>query len=309
MNPIHLDLNKLEVLREAARSGGYTAAAARLHLTPSAVSHAIRKLEAGLGRALVEWRGRRLTLSDDGEYLYRVCERVFGELDEAGERLAGKAALLEQTVVLGATVEFGSHVLIRKLRPLLEAHPELRLDFLFSHELTGPLLRDEIDLAVDCRPHPNAVVERTSLFREKYAVVAAPAFLKRHPVSAPRDLEGLPVLSLDKEGHWWRNMLEAAPPSGRPVFRRVIAVNHIRGMINAAAEGLGVALIPKYAVLDDLERGRLRVLFPGLKLLEDRFCVYQKRARAGRAKNRLVTRFLTGMKVDEFGDAMGPARR
>jgi DNA-binding transcriptional LysR family regulator len=104
-------------------------------------------------------------------------------------------------------------------------------------------------------------------------------------------------------------MLEAVPRGGRPVFRRVIAVNHIRGMINAAAEGLGVALTPKYAVLDDLERGRLRVLFPGLRLLEDRFCVYQKRARAGRGKNRLVTRFLTGMKVDEFGDAIGPARR
>ncbi|MCX5795981.1 MAG: LysR family transcriptional regulator [Elusimicrobia bacterium] len=309
MNGFHLNLNKLEVLREAARSGNYTAAAERLHLTPSAVSHAIRKLEAGLGRSLVEWRGRRLALTDDGEYLYRVCERVFGELDEAAERLARSEGGIEKAVVLGANVEFGSHVLIRKLRPLLEAHPELRVDFLFSHELTQPLLRDEIDLAVDCRPHQNPAVESISLFREKYAVVAAPSFLKRNPVSTPRDLERLPVLSLDKEGAWWRNMLEAVPQGGRPVFRRVIAVNHIRGMINAAAEGLGVALTPKYAVLDDLARGRLRVVFPGLKLLEDRFCVFQKRARAGREKNRLLTRFLTGMTVGEFGDAIGRAPR
>ena len=304
-----LDLNKLQVLREAARSGNYTAAASRLHLTPSAVSHAIHKLEAGLGRALVEWRGRRLTLTDEGEYLYRVCERVFGELDEAAERLAGKDAGIEKTVVLGATVEFGSNVLIRKLRPLLEAHPGLRVDFYLSHELTQPLLRDEIDLAVDCTPHPNPAVERISLFREKYVVVAAPAFLRRHPVATPRDLEKLPVLSLDKEGGWWRNMLGAVPRDRRLVFSRIVAVNHIRGMINAAAEGLGVALTPKYAVLDDLERRRLRVIFPGLKLLEDHFCVYQKRARAGREKNRLITRFLTSMKVDEFGDAIGPAPR
>ncbi|MDD5629448.1 MAG: LysR family transcriptional regulator [Elusimicrobia bacterium] len=304
-----LELNKLEVLREAARSGNYTAAAARLHLTPSAVSHAIRKLEAGLSRELVEWRGRRLVLTDEGEYLYRVCERVFGELDEAGERLAGRDAGIEKTVVLGATVEFGSTVLIRKLRPLLEAHPELRLDFYFSHELAQPLLRDEIDLAVDCRPHPNPAVEGTLLFREKYSVVAAPAFLKRHPVLKPLDLERLPVFSLDKEGRWWRNMLEAVPQGGRPGFGRVIAVNHVRGMINAAVEGLGVALLPRYTILDELAMGRLRMLFPELKLLEDRFCVYQKRARAGREKNRLLARFLTSMRVDEFGDAIGPSPR
>ena len=302
-----LELNKLQVLLEAARRGNYTAAASRLHLTPSAVSHAIRKLEAGLRRELVEWRGRRLTLTDDGEYLYRVCERVFGELDEAGERLSGGTALIARTVVLGATVEFGSHVLIRKLRPLLEAHPELRLDFFFSHELTQPLLRDEIDLAVDCRPHPNPAVESISLFREKYSVAAAPGFLRRHPVAKPLDLERLPVLSLDKEGRWWRNMLEAVPRDGRPAFGRVIAVNHIRGMINAAVEGLGVALLPRFTMLDELSTGRLQVLFPRLKLLEDRFCLYQKRARAGREKNRVLTRFLTSMRVDEFGDAIGPA--
>ena len=151
-------------------------------------------------------------------------------------------------------------------------------------------------------------MDRISLFREKYAVVAAPAFHKRHPVPAPLALGPLPVLSLDKEGRWWRNMLEAVPQAGRPEFRRVVAVNHIRGMINAAVEGLGVALLPRFTILDELARGKLRALFPGLKLLEDRFGIYQKRARAGREKNRLLTRFLTGMKVDEFGDAMGPAR-
>ena len=300
MKNIHLELNKLQVLREAVRSGNYTSAASRLHLTASAVSHAIRKLEAGLGRGLVEWRGRRLVLTDDGDYLYRVCERVFGELDEAGERLSGRKAGT-MAVVLGATVEFGSNVLIRKLRPLLEAHPELRIDFHFSHELTGPLLRDEIDLAVDCRPHPSPAVEEISLFREKYSVVAAPELLRRHRVRTPLDLETLPVLSLDKEGRWWRNMLEAIEPGMRPVFSRIVAVNHIRGMINAAAEGLGAALLPRFTILDELAAGRLRVVFRELKLLEDRFCIYQKRARAGREKNLLVTRFLKRMKVDEFG--------
>ena len=302
-----LDLDKLHSLLETARCGSYTGAASRLNVTPSAVCHAVRKLEAGLAKKLIEWHGRRLILTDEGEYLYRVCERIFAEVDEAGHRLAGGPSGLEQAFVLGATVEFGSNVLIRKIRPLLESHPELRIDFHFSHDLTQPLLRDEIDLAVDCRPHPNPAVERIALFREKFVVVASPRFLKSHPVVTPLDLERLPVLSLDKEGHWWKNMLHAVPHETRPAFRRVIAINHIRGMINAAVEGLGIALMPKFTILDELSRGTLLPLFPRLKLLEDRFCIYQKRARAGREKNRLVTRFLMGLKVDEFGDAMGRA--
>jgi len=299
---MRFDLNKLEILMEAVRRGNYSAAARQLHLTPSAVSHAVAKLEAGLGFDLVEWRGRELVLTDEGRLLYETCERVFPEVYEAEARILGGRA--EKALVLGATVEFGSSVLVRKLRPLLEAHPELRVDFYFSHELAQPLLRDEIDLAVDCLPHTDPGVECAQLFRERYAVVASPAFLARHRVRSPLDLERVPVLSLDKGGEWWRNMMGAVEPGRRPAFRRVVAVNHVRGMINAALAGYGAAFLPKYCVLGELSRGRLKALFPRLRLLDDRFCLYQKRSRASREKNQLLTRFLKGLKVDEFGDAL-----
>ena len=61
-----LDLSKLEVFLEATRDGNYTAAARRLHVTPSAVSHAVRKLEESVGRDLVEWRRRRMALTGEG---------------------------------------------------------------------------------------------------------------------------------------------------------------------------------------------------------------------------------------------------
>jgi LysR family transcriptional regulator for metE and metH len=70
-----LDLAKLEVFLEAARTGNYTVAAKRLHVTQSAVSHAIRKLEASLGHHLVEWRRRHFTLTGEGHYLLEVAER------------------------------------------------------------------------------------------------------------------------------------------------------------------------------------------------------------------------------------------
>jgi len=183
------------------------------------------------------------------------------------------------------------------------------VDFRFTNDLQGPLLRDEVDLAVDCRPHHHPTVHRTELFREKYVVVAAPGFLARHPVRTPLDLARVPVLSLDADGQWWTNLLSALPATRRPALGRIVVLDHVRGMIQATLDGYGVSLLPKYALLPELGRGALTVLFPRLRLLEDTFCVYQKTARLTRPGNRLLTDLLAGMDVREFGDAIGAAAR
>jgi DNA-binding transcriptional LysR family regulator len=307
--PVRLDLGKLEVFLEATRCGNYTAAARRLHVTQSAVSHAIRKLEEGIGRSLVEWRRRRFTLTDDGEYVRQICEQVFRDLGQAEHVLSARAPGRTQVLTVGATVEFGTTVLVRKLKPLVDAVPWLHIDFRLRDDLTQLLLRDEIDLAVDCTPHAHPSVQATRLFREKYLLVASPSFLASHPVRRPIDLERVPVLSLDKEGGWWTNALRSIPGRRRPVLGRIIEVNQVRGMVHAALEGYGVALLPKYTVLGKIARRDLVALFPRLRLLEDWFCVYQKRANAGREKNRVLTEFLLRLEVSEFGDAIsGPAR-
>jgi LysR family transcriptional regulator, glycine cleavage system transcriptional activator len=301
---VHLDLGKLGVFLEAARCGSYTGAARRLNVTQSAVSHAIRKLEGGIGRDLVEWRRRRFTLTADGEYVRQVCEQVFYDLSQAEQVLSSGAPGRRQAITVGATVEFGTTVLVRKLRPLLDETPWLHVDFRLRDDLVQPLLADEIDLAVDCRAHVHASVQATRLFREKYLMVASPVFLAAHPVRRPIDLERVPVLSLDRDGVWWTNALRSIPGRARPMLREVIAVNQVRGMVHAALEGYGVALLPKYTVLGKVARGDLQVLFPRLRLLEDWFCLYQKRTAAGREKNRVLTDYLLRLDVSEFGDAI-----
>jgi DNA-binding transcriptional LysR family regulator len=308
VKPLRLDIGRLEVFLAATRAGSYTAAARTLNVTQSAISHAIRKLEEGLGRPLVEWRHRRLTLTDEGEYVREVCERVFGDLDQAQQVLSTRSPRNTQVVTVGATVEFGATVLVRKLRPLLDACPWLRVHFRLRDDLAQLLLKDEVDLAVDCSPHTDRSITATRLFREKYLVVASPAFVAAHRVERPMDLGDVPVLSLDREGAWWTNALRSVPGRRRPVLRQIVEVNQVRGMVHAALEGYGVALLPKYTVLGKVGRGDLVTLFPGLRLVEDWFCVYQKRTCAAREKNRVVTDFLLHLDVGEFGDAISAPR-
>lgn len=304
-----LELGRLRIFFEATRSGSYTTAGRRLHITPSAVSHAIRSLEEEAGRKLVEWRHRRLTLTDDGDYVREVCERVFQDIDQAEHVLAARAAGGAQVITVGATVEFGTTVLVRKLRPLLDRVPWLRVNFRFQDELEPLLLGDEIDIAVDCAAHTHPSLSVTRLFREKYLIVASPRFLGEHPVRRPLDLERVPVISVDREGAWWTNALRSIPGRHRPVLRQIIEVNQVRGMVHAALEGYGVALLPKYTAIGKVARRELTALFPRLPLLEDWFSVSQKRTSAMRQKNRVVTEFLLHMDVGEFGDAIsGPPR-
>lgn len=302
---MHLDLEKLRTFVEVVRTGNYTSAARNLHITPSAISHALGKLQGNLASPLLVWRGRRLTLTDSGRHLYQACQRAFAEIEEADRRVTSGAAEVAQDFILGATIEFGTTVLLQKLRPFLDKHPALHVDFRFANELTKPLLRDEIDLAVDCRPHPNPAVGRVQMFREKYVVVASPAFLAQRPIRSPLDLGQAAVVSLDAEGVWWNNFLQSVAANRRPVLAHVTVIDDVRGMILAALAGYGVALVPKYAVINELGRGSLTVLFARLKLLEDSFCIYQKLAHAERPANRLVTQFLLGIDVHELGDAIG----
>ncbi len=299
------DPNRLRVFTEVARLGSFGSAAARLHLTPSAVSHAIGRLEEEVGLPLVRFVARRVQLTDAGQRLFEVSDRSFGQLEEVQLHLASGA--VAEHLTIGCTVEFGTVVLVRKLAPLLREEPGLRVHFHFSNELAGPLMAGDVDLIVDCRVHLHPQLETIELFREKYVVVAAPALVERFALRAPEDLGGVPVLSMDLRCAWWERLLRALPGPRRPTFSHVLELNHLRGMIGAACEGLGVALVPRYSVARELATGCLAEVF-ALDLEEDRFCIYQKTAWSDRGKNRRMVEFLKRLSMEEFADAITPVR-
>ncbi len=301
MADLALDLAHLRAFHAVVQAGGFSAAAGRLHRTQSAVSHAVSKLERSAKVRLLDRRGRQVVPTPEGRVLHEACERVFATLEEAQEELQRERKRAEGRIRLGATVEFGTSVLMRHIRPFLEAHPGIEMDFVLSHDLLTPLLRDDVDLAVDCVAHPHPDLERTPLFREAYIVACAPDYLAAHGIEEPSDLARCAVLSLDKECSWWERFLGTFPKSRRPAFGRVVAINHIRGLITAAVSGLGVLLAPSYSLKGELDRGALVPLFPAIRPLEDRFSLYQKAGRARLARHRLLTEYLEGLTPSEFG--------
>ena len=295
-----LDLYQLKAFFAVAQTLNYTEASKRLYLTQSAVSHAVAKLEKSAGGDLFKRAGNKLALTETGGILYKVCENVFYELQKAEERLAAVKSKNIGTIRLGATVEFGTTLLVKYLRGFIQNNPGIHIDFQFRHELLKPLLNDELDIIIDCKDHKTAGLEKTPLFREEYAVIASPEFVKKHRLAAPRDLSVCNILSLDKGALWWGNFLNALPAGRRPGLDSVTELNHIRAIINAAIEGLGVGFVPRYCVLKELKAKTLVNVFPRLKLLEDNFYVYQKAGRAGLERHRNLLDYLKHIKTTQL---------
>ncbi len=296
-----LDLQQLRAFFMVVQAGGFSSAARRLHRTQSAVSHAIRKLEDSAGLRLLDRRGREVRPTEEGRMLYRACESVFATLEATQEDLQRGRGRAEGRIRLGVTVEFGSSVLMQHIQPFLEANPGIEMDFHLGPELLAPLLREDIDLAIDCVKHMLPQLERTPLFREAYMVACSPAYRASRRIRQPVDLASCTVLSLDKGCAWWQRFLGALPRKGQFTFGRVIAINHIRGMINAAANDLGVLIAPSYSLQGELSRGALVPLFPSIRPLQDRFALYQKVTKANLLKHRMLTEYLQSLKLSEFG--------
>ncbi len=275
-----LDLQPLHTFYVTATAPTFTEAAERLHLSQSAVSHAIRRLERSVGQRLFDREQTPVRLTEAGQTLYQTCERVFHDVHQCREQLVAHGERpLAGRLRIGATVEFGNSVLARQIGPFLAAHPDIEPSLVFSHELLKPLLADDLDLIIDCRAHAHTGLAQVTLFRERYVLVAAPGLLKKTPIRMLTDLSRLDWLSIDANGAWWERLLVQVPPKTELSPRRLVPVNHLRGLINLAVAGVGVALVPAYCVLHELRYRWLRVVLPRLQIREDRFSVYCKRLR------------------------------
>ena len=153
----------LAIVQEVDRQGSLTAAAGALHLTQSALSHAVRKLEEQLGTALWIREGRSLRPTQAGEYLLAVANRVLPQLEQAEERLRQFARGERGTLRIGMECHPCYQWLLKIVSPYLAAWPTVEVDVKqkFQFGGVGALFGYDIDLLVTPDPffRPGLVYE------------------------------------------------------------------------------------------------------------------------------------------------------
>src|SRR5208282_736257 len=138
-------LNGLRAFEAAARHLSFTRAATELHVTQTAISHQIRRLEEQLGTALFERRTRELRLTREAAAYLPAVQAAFDELRQATARLQRPAR--EGMLTVSTTASLAAKWLVTRVASFQDAHPGIEVRITTSTNLVD-FQRDEVDLAV-----------------------------------------------------------------------------------------------------------------------------------------------------------------
>lgn len=262
-------LKGIDVFVAVADAGSFAAAGQRLHLTASAISKSIARLEARLGSRLFQRTTRRLSLTDAGSAFYRSCTGVLAELEEAEQQLHAEATEPRGRVRIDLPASFGRLHVLPVLLQFVELHPGLLPHVSFSDRFVD-MVEQGIDIVVriggpDVWP---AALGRRYLGAERLIFCAAPAYLRRRGEPATvQDLEQHDCVVYGRgDGlvNPWHFAGAQAGDSERRVLPGRIALGDAEAQAVALAAGHGIAQLPTWLVRRQLEDGTLVQVLPGL---------------------------------------------
>ena len=254
-----LDVNRsgeMEAFVQVVESGGFSAAARLLDMTPSAISKLVARLELRLGIQLVHRSTRKLQLTPEGLHFYERSTRVLADMDEA-ERCAAAGAAPRGRVGVNASVSFGHHKLVPLVPRLLEMHPQITLDIALTDRIVD-LMDERADIAIRWGQLPASDLVARRLGETSQAIVASPGYLAKYGTPhTPQELE-----AHNRLGWTYRRNVPDWPLR---VNGRTIAIP-VAGPVRAsdgetlrqlAIAGAGVARLSLYHIQHDIDAGRL----------------------------------------------------
>ncbi|WP_035693436.1 LysR family transcriptional regulator [Azospirillum halopraeferens] len=268
-------LNDLEAVMAIARRGSFRAAAVDLGMSTTALSHAIGKLETGLGVRLFNRTTRSVSLTDAGRHFVDRVGPALREIRDAVDVVRSQQEVPSGTLRINAAPVAAQEIMSPLVLEFLRRHPEMTVDLVTEGRLID-IVAEGFDLGVRVADLVPSDMIAVSLGRpQRYAVVASPDYFAQH---------GRPVVPADLVHH---ACIRVRLPNGamyRWQFERrgeIVQVD-VRGRVTldeaglarmAVLEGAGVGFFMERSVLADIKDGRLlRVLedwtppFPGLCL-------------------------------------------
>lgn len=258
------NLNDLLAFMTVAREGSFTRAAAQLGVTQSAISQTVSGLEARLNIRLLTRTTRSLSLTVAGERLVQAIGPRFDEIESELDALTELRDKPAGTVRISCGDSVLKTILLPKLMPVLDAYPDIKLEFNINYGLTD-IVADRFDAGVRFSETLDKDMIAVRIGPDvRMAVVAAPSYFKKNPIpKSPHDLinhrcinirfptyGGVDVWEFERRGQKLKIRVD-----GQLIF------NTTPHITDAALGGTGIAYLPEAEFAPHIEEGRLtRVL-------------------------------------------------
>lgn len=243
-------LNGLRAFEAAARLGSFAAAAAELNVTQAAVSRSVKGLEAQIACRLFERHANALMLTDKGRLLLPELTAALDLMSGAVQRIVKAPTRPVLTVGMGPT--FAIRWLIPRLSRFHALHPDIEV-----HTATGGAaapLRDEWTCSITLGKDSSPGVSSLPLFSPNYSPVCSPRLSRR--LRVPSDLYRATLLDVRHAPRDWSLWLAKAKLDEGKITKRLVFDYYVFA-IQAALDGVGVAIGLYPYIVDDLAAGRL----------------------------------------------------
>ncbi|MEO8881478.1 MAG: LysR substrate-binding domain-containing protein [Gemmatimonadaceae bacterium] len=267
-----LNLHHLRIFARVAERGGFSRAAVSLHLSQPAVSKSVRELERELQTTLIDRSAGAFRLTDAGNALFTRARELFA-VERAAEEEQRRLRGLEGGVLrIGASTTVATYLLPQYLARFRDAHSDVRLRLFTANTraVTRALVERRVEIALVEGPVDDARLQVVPWRKDALVVIAPPS----HPLATKRrvtsaDLASAPFIVRERGSGTRRVAEEALAPLGVSL-RVVLRLSSTEEIKQAVAAGLGLAIVSRSAIGDQVALGRIAVLaVPGLSFPRD----------------------------------------
>jgi DNA-binding transcriptional LysR family regulator len=257
-----MNLNQLKVFYLAAKKGNLSAAAQELFITQPAVTKGIQRLQEFYEIKFVDHIGKKLVLTDAGEVLYEIAEKIFELESQAEESIRDFQQRKRGHVRILASESFGDYYLPRIIIAFSKAYPLVRttMNILPTEQVVENTVALNNDLGFISYPveHPKLLVRE--VLADRLVIIAPPThLLTRKKKITPADLANQQMI-MHEIGSAPRNAIDEYIRIHNIAVNVPLEVSSNRAIKRAVEEGIGIALISRKVAQEEIRSGRLAAI-------------------------------------------------
>ena len=250
-----MDWDKLKIFHVVAEAGSFTSATVILNLSQSAISRQIQSLEDDLKVKLFERHARGLTLTENGEYVYKTAHEVISKLKEVEASLGDQKNKPTGKITITTVRSFGTHWLTPRIQEFMRLNPEIEVELIFDDKELDLSTR-QADIGIFMRRPKQLNYIQKKLIDINYHIYGSNKYLEQH---------GIPKTVNDLNKHRFISFGKGAPsPVYNPDWalkigmkdnkkrKSVMKVNSVMGLLLAVESGVGLAALPDYLVFQSI---------------------------------------------------------
>ena len=246
-----MDWDKLKIFHVVAEAGSFTSATVILNISQSAISRQIQSLEEDLKVKLFERHARGLTLTQNGEYVYKTAHEVISKIKEIETSLGDQKNKPTGKLTITTVRSFGTHWLTPRIQEFMNLNPEIEVELIFDDKELDLSTR-QADIGIFMRRPKQLNYIQRKLVDINYHIYGSTKYLGKN---------GIPKTINDLTKHRFISFGKGAPS---PVFnpywalklgrkdnnkiKPVMKVNSVMGLLLAVESGVGLAALPDYLV-------------------------------------------------------------